>query len=117
MPPAFVAGVTAPEYGMTTCGTPIGLPGPPHIPLGIPAGLQQHVITNHTAMHIPGPVQKVQSGREGRSRATAIRNRCNGMTITERSYTPPAVFHQPFSDRREHVEDIPDGECQRECEQ
>lgn len=55
LPPPFVAGVTAPMYGMTTSGTPIGLPGPPHIPLGGPAGLQQHVMKNHTAMHIPNP--------------------------------------------------------------
>ena len=39
-------------------GTPIGLPGPPHIPLGVPAGLKKHVIANHTRMHIPSPVRK-----------------------------------------------------------
>ena len=55
VPPAFVAGMTAPEYGMPRVGTPIGLPGPAHIPLGIPAGLQKHTITNHTKMHIPPP--------------------------------------------------------------
>lgn len=59
MPPAFVAGVSAPQYGMPITGTPIGLPGPPHIPLGIPAGLRKHTITNHTHTHIPGPVEKV----------------------------------------------------------
>jgi hypothetical protein len=55
MPPAFVAGVTAPEYGMPHVGTPIGLPGPAHIPLGVPAGLQRHSITNHTKVHLPPP--------------------------------------------------------------
>ena len=40
-PPGYVAGVTAPQYGMPMCGTPIGLAGPPHIPLGVPAGLQR----------------------------------------------------------------------------
>lgn len=53
--PYPVSGVTAPMYGMPITGTPIGLPGPPHIPLGVPAGLQSHTIHNHTAMHIPGP--------------------------------------------------------------
>ena len=48
LPPAFLAGMTAPEYGMPRVGTPIGLPGPAHIPLGVPAGLQKHTITNHT---------------------------------------------------------------------
>ena len=30
----YISGVTAPQYGMPMCGTPIGLPGPPHVPLG-----------------------------------------------------------------------------------
>jgi hypothetical protein len=54
-PPPFVAGVTSPQYGMTTSGTPIGLPGPPHIPLGGQAGLRRHTVTNHTQMHVPSP--------------------------------------------------------------
>lgn len=63
MPPALpgmVAGVTAPQYGMPSSGTPIGLPGPPHIPLGHPAGLRKHVIKNHTPMHMPRPVEKLK---------------------------------------------------------
>ncbi len=55
LPPAFVSGMTAPEYGMPHVGTPIGLPGPAHIPLGVPAGLQRHSITNHTKVHLPPP--------------------------------------------------------------
>jgi len=39
--PNYVAGITAPQYGMPYVGTPIGLPGPPHIPLGGEAGLQR----------------------------------------------------------------------------
>ncbi len=58
--PGYVAGVTAPQYGMTYTGTPIGLPGPPHIPLGSPAGLKRHTISNHTKMHIPDPVSNVK---------------------------------------------------------
>ena len=53
--PSYVSGVTGPQYGYPITGTPIGLPGPPHLPLGAPAGLQKHEITNHTRMHIPGP--------------------------------------------------------------
>jgi hypothetical protein len=60
IPPGFVAGVTAPQYGMPMSGTPIGLPGPPHIPLGGPAGLQKHVMKNHTHMHIPQPTDKLR---------------------------------------------------------
>ena len=58
--PGYVAGVTAPEYGMTYSGTPIGLPGPPHIPLGSPAGLKKHTVRNHTKMHLPDPVEHMK---------------------------------------------------------
>ena len=54
-PPGYVAGVTAPQYGMPITGTPIGLAGPPHVPLGVPAGLQQHVMVNHTHVYLPQP--------------------------------------------------------------
>jgi hypothetical protein len=57
MPPNHVAGVTGPQWGMPMSGTPIGLPGPPHIPLGVPAGLQRHVVKNHTRHHLPEPVK------------------------------------------------------------
>ena len=58
--PGMVSGVTAPQYGMPMSGTPIGLAGPPHIPLGSPAGLQKHVIRNHTPMHMPQPVDTMK---------------------------------------------------------
>lgn len=57
VPPHMVAG--GPDWGMPITGTPIGLPGPPHIPLGVPAGLQKHVMHNRTRVHIPPPVAKV----------------------------------------------------------
>lgn len=59
-PPNMVSGVTAPQYGMPQSGTPIGLVGPPHIPLGAPAGLKQHVMVNRTHMNIPDPVEKMR---------------------------------------------------------
>ncbi|QDV27694.1 hypothetical protein [Aureliella helgolandensis] len=58
--PGYVAGVTAPQYGMPISGTPIGLPGPPHIPLGTPAGLKSHVMTNRTHTHLPDPVKNMK---------------------------------------------------------
>ena len=60
LPAELISGVNTPQYGMTMSGTPIGLPGPPHIPLGVPAGLKQHVMKNWTARHIPDPVSKVK---------------------------------------------------------
>ncbi len=55
----YISGATMPPYGMPYVGTPIGLPGPPHIPLGSPAGLKSYSINNHTHMAIPGPVNNV----------------------------------------------------------
>jgi hypothetical protein len=56
----YIAGVTGPQYGMPMSGTPIGLPGPPHVPLGIPAGLQRHSIVNHTHVDLPEPTHCVR---------------------------------------------------------
>ena len=47
LPPAFVAGMTAPSYGMPLQEHLLGFRAP-HIPLGGPAGLKKHTITNHT---------------------------------------------------------------------
>ena len=60
MPPGLLAQGYPPQYGMPFTGTPIGLPGPPHVPLGVPAGLQKHIIRNHTRMSIPDPTRKVK---------------------------------------------------------
>jgi hypothetical protein len=98
----YIAGVTVPQYGMPHVGTPIGLPGPPHIPLGVPAGLQQHVIRNHTKYHIPAPVEKFAidvKQKPGLSYPKPV----DHVHITEKSYVPPLVFRQPFADKHHHV--------------
>ena len=56
----YISGVTGPAYGMPMCGTPIGLPGPPHVPLGTPAGLQKYTMVNHTHVSLPEPTQKIR---------------------------------------------------------
>ena len=53
-------GPNGPIYGLPITGTPIGLPGPAHLPLGGKAGLQKHVIRNHTSQYIPEPSKKVK---------------------------------------------------------
>jgi hypothetical protein len=58
MPPHMIAGM-APNYGMPITGTPIGLPGPPHIPLGVPAGLQSHTMKNRTRVMLPPPTKQM----------------------------------------------------------
>jgi len=47
------------QYGIPITATPIGLPGPPHIPLGGQAGLTKHTIKNHTFQHYPAPTSKI----------------------------------------------------------
>ena len=59
-PPHMVSGMTTPQWGMPSVGTPIGLPGPPHIPLGHEAGLTKHVMRNHTRVRMPPPVHKMK---------------------------------------------------------
>lgn len=57
--PAYnpIAGVgTVPVWGQPMTGTPIGLPGPPHLPLGGPAGLKSHTMRNRTKHDLPAPV-------------------------------------------------------------
>ena len=48
-----------PTWGQPITGTPIGLPGPPHLPLGGPASLKSHTIRNLTQTNLPKPVDHV----------------------------------------------------------
>lgn len=45
-----------PSWGMPMTGTPIGLPGPPHLPLGGPASMKSHTMRNLTENRLPEPV-------------------------------------------------------------
>ncbi len=52
-----VAGMNGtPMWGMPMTATPIGLPGPPHLPFGSPAGLKSHTVRNLTKQELPKPV-------------------------------------------------------------
>ncbi|MFN0197324.1 MAG: hypothetical protein ACKVT0_11315, partial [Planctomycetaceae bacterium] len=58
--PAFnaIAGVNgAPMWGNPMTSTPIGLPGPPHLPLGGPASLKSHTVRNLTKQDLPKPTE------------------------------------------------------------
>jgi hypothetical protein len=59
-PPHLISGVNGPQWGMPSVGTPIGLPGPPHIPLGHQAGLTSHTIKNRTRVLMPPPVHSMK---------------------------------------------------------
>lgn len=55
-PAGPISGVNMPVWGMPTTGTPIGLPGPTHLPYGGPAGLKSHTVRNLTKTDIGKPV-------------------------------------------------------------
>ena len=46
-----------PVWGIPNVGTPIGLPGPPHLPYGGPASLKSHTMRNLTKNDLPDPVE------------------------------------------------------------
>jgi hypothetical protein len=100
--PNYVAGVTAAQYGMPYVGTPIGLPGPPHIPLGGPAGLQKHVMKNHTHVHVPGPTEKMHISvrqQPGFSYPKPVSH----IHIREQMLHPSLPFEQPHWDMHERI--------------
>ena len=87
---------------MPYVGTPIGLPGPPHIPLGGPAGLQTHTMHNHTRMWIPDPTERVKlhvRQQPGLSYPTPP----NRAWIHEQTIHPSLPFEQPHWDMHEQI--------------
>ena len=97
--PGYVAGVTAPQYGMPISGTPIGLAGPPHVPLGVPAGLQEHTMVNHTHVCLPQPVkhERIDVRQEP---GISYPEPANHARIVERTSASLPVRVGPLSDRR-----------------
>jgi hypothetical protein len=102
MPPGFVAGVTAEPWGMPITGTPIALPGPPHIPLGGPAGLRSHVMKNNTAMSLPGPTQhmRIDVRQQPGFHYPAPANRVH---ILDQTIHPAPFYRQPHTNRFQFI--------------
>ncbi len=93
----YISGVNGPHYGMPYTGTNIGLPGPPHIPLGGPAGLKRYDIHNHTAMQIPGPTPRVDVHVKQKPGLSYPRP-ADRVMIQENTIRPPHYNGQPPSD-------------------
>ena len=93
-PSGYISGVNGPNYGMPFVGTNIGLPGPPHIPMGGPAGLQRHTMHNHTAHAIPGPTPRVNMHVKQKPGLTYPRP-ADTILVRERTIRPPHVNAQP----------------------
>jgi hypothetical protein len=103
VPSNYISGVTGPAYGMPISGTPIGLPGPPHVPLGVPAGLRKHVITNHTAVHMPKPTRKVEIDVK-QVPGISYPKPVNHVRIVEKAGTGVGLFRQPCEDKHQVVQ-------------
>ncbi len=93
----YISGVNGPNYGMPHVGTQIGLPGPPHIPLGGPAGLREYTMRNHTAMHIPGPTPRIDVNVKQKP-GLSYPAPANKVLIHERTVRPPHFNNQPPAD-------------------
>jgi len=97
--PSHIAGVTAPQYGMPMSGTPIGLPGPPHVPMGIPAGLQKHVIKNKTRIHLPKPTKHMHIAVEQKPGMSYPKPPNHVQIVEEASRDRHGPVRQPFWDK------------------
>jgi hypothetical protein len=101
--PPHVAGITTPEWGMPLSGTPIGLPGPPHVPYGGPAGLRSYVIKNHTFTQIPEPTKHIRVDVKQKP-GFSYPQPPNHARITEQMIEPSLPFNQPRIMRNERVD-------------
>jgi hypothetical protein len=106
----YVAGVTAPQWGMPMSGTPIGLPGPPHIPLGGPAGLQRHTMRNYTPVHMPQPNRQVAI-HVRQQPGYSYPKPPSRVFVREQNIYPALPFKQPLRDMHQAVDGQPAG-CQ-----
>lgn len=66
VPSNYISGVTGPQYGVPMTATPSGLPGPPHLPLGMPTELDRHNRGDRTAGFSSGPTHRIKSGKQRR---------------------------------------------------
>jgi len=106
VPQNYISGMNGPAYGMPMSATPIGLPGPPHVPLGVPAGLQKHVIKNHTRVHLPKPTRKVEIDVK-QTPGINYPKPVDRVRIVERAQPGLTLFRQPITDMRQRVVDPP----------
>jgi hypothetical protein len=97
IPPSNVAGVTAPEWGMPITSTPIGLPGPAHIPFGNPAGLRHHAIYNHTPVELPQPTSHLRFDVKQHPKQSYPASPHRAW-VYEKSEFPSPPLHQPYGD-------------------
>ena len=84
---------------MLAGGTLKGLPGPPHIPLGVPAGLQSHTVKNWTRVHMPEPTKRVRINVEQKPGYSYPKPASHVRIVEEASRDHKHAFRQPARDR------------------
>ena len=96
----YVAGATTAPWGTPITSTPLGLPGPPHLPLGGPAGLKSYTIHNNTKVNMPAPVNDFNvhvrqvPGYSYPKPVSEVRIREHSFTPSSRNIQPGAVRNQ-----------------------
>ena len=96
----YVAGATTAPWGTPVTATPLGLPGPPHLPLGGPAGLQSYTLHNHTKVDMPAPVNDFNvhmrqvPGYSYPKPVSEVRIREHSFTPSSRNVQPGPVQNQ-----------------------
>jgi hypothetical protein len=96
----YVAGATTAPWGIPVTATPLGLPGPPHLPLGGPAGLKSYTLHNHTRVDMPAPVNDFNvhmrqvPGYSYPKPVSEVRIREHSFTPSSRNVQPGAVRNQ-----------------------
>ena len=108
-PANYISGVTGPQYGMPMCGTPIGLPGPPHVPMGAPAGLHRHKMVNKTKVKIPQPTHKLHIAVKQKP-GFVYPKQPKHARIVEKNRGPLAFFRQPFDKKHQLLDPGATGE-------
>lgn len=101
-PVDYISGVTGPQYGMPMSGTPIGLPGPPHVPLGAPASLQSHVMRNYTSVHMPSAPSSMRI-HVRQDPGFSYPRPANKAFIVEQTSPGLNLLHRPLGDYREVI--------------
>ena len=97
-----VAGLSTPPWGTPRTATPIGLPGPPHLPYGAPAGLQRYTMHNHTKVDIPGPTPTMDIHMR-QVPGYSYPKQPSKMFIREQTFHPSAPLSQPSQMRTQIV--------------
>ena len=102
MPPNYVSGLSTPPWGTPMTATNVGVPGPPHLPFGAPAGMQSYTMHNHTKVNMPEPVQHFNVHMR-QTPGYSYPKPVDTVRIREHNYSPAAINQQPLRVRNQVV--------------